>query len=1112
MRTAPQILVVDDESDLRRFIFRLLTPANYNVTTASSGEDALILLEENPNFDVILLDIMMPGLDGFEVLEIVKLNDKTRHIKVIMLSANSTVQSKIKAFSLGASDYLVKPFDQGELTSRIEMQLKLTESHNALAASEAKYRAIIDRAYDTIMVFSDFKCIFVNQAVETLLGYTKEEFIGISFEQLFPQEYLPDLVERYKQRIAGETVLSVYTTEMLHSDQHRVPVEISATLTEFEGETASLVVVRDFTERRQAEEKINTLARFVTEAPTPILRLNIDGRLMFSNTAGVDMLELHKNQPVSTFAPSPWQAIVKQSLTSRERLEYEHQTRDNRIYSCILVPIPQHNYVNVYGTEITERKRYESALQQAQNKLEQRVAERTAELTKSNQLLQRVIEERKQAEEKIIQYTQDLLTLQYAGAAIASSLDLPYVLKTITREMVDLLKVEGCAISEWQADTETISLLAQHGPETWWEHGPIASYNVARQVLQTREFQQFVGADAAAINPNLTRILIIPLVFHDHELGHLEIADSRTEQFFANQEISLAQLLSNQAASAIENARLYQQAQQEIAERLRIELALEQERATLARRVEERTAELSNANAQLSRAARLKDEFLASMSHELRTPLNAVLSMSEALQEEVYGSLNPKQNHALKNIETSGRHLLALINDILDLSKIEAGKFDLHPDIVAVEQVCQASLLFIKQTAHKKRLKVSYTRDSNIISITADERRLKQILVNLLSNAVKFTPEGGSIGLEVLGDEAGQTITFTVWDTGIGIPPEKQADLFLPFVQLDSKLSRRYAGTGLGLALVQRMVDMHHGNIAVDSTPDKGSRFSVSLPWRKETHQPAPLPDTHTATAPQQWNKHVLVVENLSSIAELFQHYLHEQQIHSILCPDGQKAMQMAISHQPDAIILDHPLADRNGWDLLAELKATPQTQHIPVLVTSMLDEPQNGLTAKADSYLVKPFSRQQFQQTLHTLLHTSQTPPTPTTATTANQNSGTILLVEDHEFNLNTLTDYLSKQGYQVYTATNGKEAIDRAKQTSPQLILMDIQMPEMDGLDAIRHLRADTATQSIPIIALTALAMPGDRERCLEAGANDYLSKPISLKALIKTINTHLHLPVQG
>jgi len=287
----------------------------------------------------------------------------------------------------------------------------------------------------------------------------------------------------------------------------------------------------------------------------------------------------------------------------------------------------------------------------------------------------------------------------------------------------------------------------------------------------------------------------------------------------------------------------------EIAERKRAEAALEAARASLAQRVEERTRELRAANEDLARASRLKNEFFACMSHELRTPLHAILGLSEAMQEQTYGLINENQLEALGNIAESGRHLLALINDILDLSKIEAGKLELEMAPVMVEFVCQASLRFINQMAQRKRLKVFTNLDSAVTTIQADERQLKQILVNLLSNAVKFTPEGGSIGLEVAGKVeprqtcgardatslAGQgVIHFTVWDNGIGIAPEDLERLFQPFVQLDSGLTRQYPGTGLGLALVRRLVNLHGGSISVESEPGKGSRFTVSLPWQAD--------------------------------------------------------------------------------------------------------------------------------------------------------------------------------------------------------------------------------------------------------------------------------------
>ncbi|HLO15000.1 MAG TPA: ATP-binding protein, partial [Anaerolineales bacterium] len=246
--------------------------------------------------------------------------------------------------------------------------------------------------------------------------------------------------------------------------------------------------------------------------------------------------------------------------------------------------------------------------------------------------------------------------------------------------------------------------------------------------------------------------------------------------------------------------------------------------AELERRVEERTTELE-------RALRAKDEFLANMSHELRTPLNAVLGLSESLAEQTSGPLNEKQQKYVTTISESGYHLLSLINDILDLAKIESGQIVLNVNEVDLRQACQASLRMINELAHKKRQQVTSEIDDSIGSIWADERRLKQVLVNLLSNAVKFTPEAGKLGLEVYGDRQEKTIRFTVWDNGIGISESDLPRLFQPFVQLDSGLARETAGTGLGLVLVAQMVRLHGGSVTVESQPGKGSRFTVILPW-----------------------------------------------------------------------------------------------------------------------------------------------------------------------------------------------------------------------------------------------------------------------------------------
>lgn len=507
-------------------------------------------------------------------------------------------------------------------------------------------------------------------------------------------------------------------------------------------------------------------------------------------------------------------------------------------------------------------------------------------------------------------------------------------------------------------------------------------------------------------------------------------------------------------------------------------------------------------------ANRAKSEFLANMSHELRTPLTAILGLSEVLRDEVFGPLNAKQQQKLATIEQSGKHLLELINDVLDLAKIESGKMELQLVPTDIQRLCDASLAFVRQQAHQKRIKLSAQVIPQMGKVVADERRMRQVLINLLSNAVKFTPEGGAVWIEVHADSENEVLHFSVIDTGIGITKDDMAKLFQPFVQLDSSFTRRYKGTGLGLALVRQVVELHGGSVALESEVGQGSRFTVSIPWVQETvyssvsssvsHSQFPIPNSPFPILHQ-----VLIVEDSPPAAEQVARYLAElgatnSAIHSL----GTGTVEEALRMNPDAIILDLQLPDRSGWDVLAQLKAHPRTQNIPVLIISVVDEPAQKEELGTCGYLVKPFSRSQFQIAWRKLSFAQQNsePTTPTV-----KSSPLVLLVEDNEANISTIMEYLQAQSYRVAIALSGREAVQLTQELNPDLILMDIQMPEMDGLEATRQIRAARLTR-IPIIALTSLAMPGDREKCLEAGVNDYLAKPVSLKKLVEVIATYL------
>ena len=712
--------------------------------------------------------------------------------------------------------------------------------------------------------------------------------------------------------------------------------------------------------------------RQLVESSPDGLAIHCQGNIVFINQAGARLLgaanlEQLAGQPIINFVQPDERDLAAQ--------------RDQQAAQGMTLPLLEERFIRFDGQVVDVEVARFPYIYQGQPAV---------------QLVFHDITSRKRVEAEIIRRNRELTILQSTGVAITSSLDLRHVLDTVVHEMAGLFEVESCSLFEGSEAEETLVLIARYDPAGWW--GPqlpakarhLPDYPLTKWVLDEQiPYQMTVSQtnlDPAELvymqEGGLKARLLLPMVFQQLVIGLVELEDSRHERTFTYQEISLAKLLANQAASAIQNARLFAQAQQEIAERKRAEAALAEERALLAQRVTERTAELSRTNAELARAARLKDEFLAGMSHELRTPLSGILGTSEILRTAVFGPLNEKQLHYLHNIEESGNHLLSLITDILDLAKSEAGKLELEIRSIAVEPVCQVSLRLTRELAHKKRLKVVQTFDKAVTSISADERRLKQILVNLLSNAIKFTPEGGQIGLEMAGDTEQRAVHFTVWDTGIGIAQEDMKWLFQPFVQIHADQQQASGGTGLGLSLVARMVEMHGGGIRVESKVGQGSRFTVSLPW-----SPA------------------------------------EMQTQPVIVEDKGEAIPLP----------SHPAA------------------------------------VAGESTL--------------------------------------ILLAEDNENNISILTDFLQVQGYRLVVARNGQEALERAHEERPAVVLMDIQMPGMDGLEATRRLRAEPALADLPIIAVTALAMPGDRERCLAAGVNEYLSKPVNLTELVRLIQNQLN-----
>ncbi len=540
-----------------------------------------------------------------------------------------------------------------------------------------------------------------------------------------------------------------------------------------------------------------------------------------------------------------------------------------------------------------------------------------------------------------------------------------------------------------------------------------------------------------------------------------------------------------------------------ISDRKRIENELEIERSTLAKRVKEQTSEIQAANNELVQASKMKDNFLAAMSHELRTPLNAILGFSEALMEGIYGPLNREQNSSISRIQDAGNHLLYLINDILDISKLQAEETTLDYASLSITKTVEECFSFIDQMANSKQISTIRNIDPLVKTFVADERRFKQIMINLLSNAVKFTPDGGSIGLDVSGHPTNNLISFSVWDNGIGIATVDIPKLFEPFMQLDSSLSRKYTGTGLGLALARHLTELHRGQIEVKSEPGKGSCFIVTLPWSINDNEPNITTERKTESNLMHTFQTALIIEDSDIMADMLTRYLKEMGIAAETCSQETEWSPVYIANkQPDVIILDILLPDISGWEILKQLKEHPLTVNIPVIIATVVNEREKGKGLGASEYLQKPISRSSLAQALRNLA-SNKTRQETNEQSDKFQENATILLAEDNHSNAETILDYLNLNGFTTIWVRNGREAINKTQQTHPNLILMDMQMPEMDGLEAIQRIRRNHTFDTIPIIALTALAMQGDKERFLNAGANAYLSKPVGLKNLLQVIN---------
>jgi signal transduction histidine kinase/DNA-binding response OmpR family regulator len=486
-------------------------------------------------------------------------------------------------------------------------------------------------------------------------------------------------------------------------------------------------------------------------------------------------------------------------------------------------------------------------------------------------------------------------------------------------------------------------------------------------------------------------------------------------------------------------------------------------------------AALILAKEEAERASKFKDRFLSTMSHELRTPLNAVMGFSDLLADKRYGELSERQQRFVSHINTGGRHLLKLINDILDLSKIEAGRLDLSCEDLSVANIFGEVVSALRLLAEKKTQTLSPRAELNL-AVRADAMRFKQILMNLVGNAIKFTPEGGRI--ELSAEQVESEVLVKVRDNGPGIPHEEQKRIFESFYRL-RKSGEGVEGTGLGLAIAESLVKLQGGSLGLESEPGSGSCFYFSLPIVKAVREPR----AQVAKAAQNLPKtsKILIIEDDPVTVHLIKAQLVTSGYEVVSCDQPERALEIAADLQPQAITLDLLMKPTSGWEILLQLKNDPRTASIPVIVVTIVDQPTMGAAVGADEYLVKPVDKVSLLAAVARCIEGREgsSPARP------------ILVVEDDRPTLEMIAELLKTKGYVVATAADGASARAQVAASLPELVILDLILPKVSGFELLAEWRAASRTTELPIFVLTSKELTAQEKSYLRTNAQSLLHK---------------------
>jgi len=663
----------------------------------------------------------------------------------------------------------------------------------------------------------------------------------------------------------------------------------------------------------------------------------------------------------------------------------------------------------------------------------------------------RLLNELRARTEELGQSVEELRALGEVTQAVNSTLELQTVLSTIVAKAVQLSDTDAGSIYVHDETQQEFQLQANYGMgddliAALKDHhtdisGAVAGAAKRGEPDQVPDMQAepLIPANEIMLQAGYRARLLVPLMRFNEVMGALVVRRKAPGEFSKNT-IDLLRTFAAQSVLAIQNARLFQ--------------------------------EIEEKSRQLELASQHKSQFVASMSHELRTPLNAIIGLTEMMVTNAARFGTEKAAEPLKRVHRAGQHLLGLINQVLDLSKIEAGKLELNPESVSLAPLIDEVVGTARQLAQQNKNNLVVEAQEKLGVLTVDPMRLRQILLNLLSNACKFTTQG-EVKLRVRKVADGRNwVEFAVADTGIGMTPEQQAKLFEEFTQADSSTARRYGGTGLGLAITRKLARMMGGDVTVTSEPGKGSVFTVRLPAG-----PDPVAKAATNGSRPPGNDCVLVVDDDATARELIAEQLKAEGFSVVTAAGGLEGLKLAKDLRPIAITLDVMMPDLDGWSVLAALRQDADLAEIPVIIITILDEHRRGVALGAAGYLTKPIDRER----LHRMVSRFRAAARPTR----------VLLVDDDKDQRDRLRGWLDGEQWVVQETANGREALTRLQADKPDVILLDLMMPEMDGFAVVAALQKEPRWCDIPVIVITARDLDAkDRER-LNSGVQSVLVK---------------------